>query len=102
MPVKNKIPIEEEVKAEEILDSMLEREIKVTPKELWAMALKLQVALKEILTSKRLNKDESREDKDQEKEDNQPQKRVVSVNSLESSEKQQEVIKIEDGEIVEV
>jgi len=34
MPVKNKISIEEEVKAEEILDRMLKEEIKVTPKEL--------------------------------------------------------------------
>jgi len=34
MLVKNKAPIEEEVKAEEILDRMLEKEMKVTPKEL--------------------------------------------------------------------
>jgi len=34
MPVKNKAPIEKGVKAEEILDRMLEREIKLTPKEL--------------------------------------------------------------------
>ena len=102
MPVKNRMPIEEGVKAEEILDRMLEGEIKVTPKELWAVALKLQAALKEILTSKRSNKDESREDKSQEKEDNQPQKKVVSVNNLESLEKQQEAIEIENGEVVEV
>jgi len=87
MPVKNKAPIEEGVKAEEILDRMLEGEIKVTPKELWAVAPKLQAALKEILTSKCSNKEESREDKDQIKEDSQPQKKVVSVNSLESPEK---------------
>jgi len=102
MPVKNKTPIEEDVKAEEILDRMLEGEMKVTPKKLWAMAPKLQAALKEILTSKHLNKDKSREDKDQEKKDSQPQKRVVLVNSLESPEKQQEVIEIEDGEAIEV
>jgi len=41
MPIKNKAPIEEGVKTEEILDRMLEREIKVTPKELWAVAPKL-------------------------------------------------------------
>jgi len=87
MLVKNRALIEEGVKAEEILDRMLEGEMKVTPKELWAMAPKLRAALKEILTSKRLNKDESREDKGQEKEDNQPQKKVVSVNSLENPEK---------------
>jgi len=34
MPVKNKAPIEEDVKAKEILDRMLEGEMKVTPKEL--------------------------------------------------------------------
>jgi len=66
------------------------------------VVLKLQAALKEILTSKRSNKDESKEDKDQEKEDHQPQKKVVLVNSLESPEKRQEVIEIEDGEVVEV
>jgi len=77
MPVKNRAPIEEGVKAEEILDRMLEGEMKVTPKELWAVAPKLRAALKEILTSKRSNKDESREDQTQEKEDNQPQKKVV-------------------------
>jgi len=54
------------------------------------------------LTSKRLNKNESREDKDQEKGDSQPQKKVMSVNSLESPKKQQKVIEIEDGEVVEV
>jgi len=52
LPLKNKAPIEERVKAEDILDRMLEGEIKVTPKELWAVAPKLRAALKEILTSK--------------------------------------------------
>jgi len=102
MPVKNRAPIEEGVKAEEILNRMLEGEMKVTPKELWAVAPKLRAALKEILTSKCSNKDESREDKGPEKEDNQPQKKVVSVNSLENSEKQQEVIEIENGEVMKV
>jgi len=102
MPVKNKAPIEEGVKAEEILDRMLKGEMKVTPKELWAVVPKLRAAFKEILTSKHLNKDESREDKEQEKEESQPQKKVVSVNSLESPEKRQEVIEIKDGEAVEV
>jgi len=62
----------------------------------------LQAALKEILTSKRSNKDESREDKDQEKENSQPQKKVVLVNRLESPKKWQKIIKIEDGEVVKV
>ena len=74
--------------------------MKVTPKELQTVVLKLQIALKKILTSKRSNKDESRKNKDQEKENSQPQKRVVLVNSLESPEKQQEVIKIEDSKVV--
>ena len=39
MPVKNKAPIEKEVKAKEILDRMLKGEMKVIPKELWAMTL---------------------------------------------------------------
>jgi len=52
LPLKNKAPIEERVKAEDILNRMLEGEIKVTPKELWAIAPKLCAALKEILTSK--------------------------------------------------
>jgi len=64
MLVKNKTPIKEGVKAEEILDRMLEGEMKKTSKELWAMAPKLRAALKETLTSKCSNKDESREDKD--------------------------------------
>ena len=41
MPVKNRAPIEKGVKAEEILDRILEGEMKVTSKELWAMVLKL-------------------------------------------------------------
>jgi len=71
MLVKNKAPIEERVKAKEILDRILKGEMKVTPKELWAVVLKLWAALKKILTSKCLNKDESKENRDQEKEDSQ-------------------------------
>jgi len=66
------------------------------------VVLKLQAALKEFLTSRRLNKDKSRENKDQKKEDSQPQKRVVLVNSLESPEKQQEIIEIEDDKVIKV
>jgi len=94
--------LRKELRPEEILDRILEGKMKVTPKELWAVAPKLQAALKKILTSKRSNKDESREGKGQEKEDNQPQKKVVSVNSLESPEKRQEVIEIENSEVVKV
>ena len=52
LPLKNKAPIEEGVKAEDILDRMLAGAMKVTPKELWAVAPKLHAALKEILTNK--------------------------------------------------
>jgi len=48
---KPKAPIEEGVKAEDILDRILKDEMTVTPKELWAIAPKLRTALKEILTS---------------------------------------------------
>ena len=58
LPLKNKAPIEEEVKAEDILDRILEGEMKVTPKELWAVAPKLHTALKEILTNKQTAREE--------------------------------------------
>jgi len=51
--LRPKAPIEDGVKAEDILDRILEGEMTVTPKELWAIAPKLQIALKEILTSRR-------------------------------------------------
>jgi len=60
--LKNKAPIKEGVKAEDILDRMLEGEMKVTPKELWAIAPKLRTALKEILTSKRSAREEPNPD----------------------------------------
>ena len=55
---KPKAPIEEGIKAEDILDRMLEGEMTVTPKELWAIAPKLWTALKEILTSRRTSTEE--------------------------------------------
>jgi len=51
IPSRLKAPIEDGVKAEDILDRILEGEMTVTPKELWAIAPKLRTALKEILTS---------------------------------------------------
>jgi len=100
LPLKNKAPIEEGVKAEDILDRMLEGEMKVTPKELWAITPKLCTALKEILTSKQSAREEPNQDL--EIDNNRPQQKLVSVNSLESPEKRQEIIEIEDGEVVEV
>jgi len=84
-PSKNKVPIEKGVKTEDILDRMLEEEMKVTPKELWAVAPKLQAALKKILTSKQLVRDESNQDL--ETDNNQSQQKLVSVNSAERPEK---------------
>ena len=74
-PSKNKAPIEKGVKAEDILDRMLEGEMKVTSKELQAVAPKLQAALKEILTSKQSVRDESNQDL--ETDNNQPQQKLV-------------------------
>jgi len=53
IPSRLKAPIEDGVKAEDILDRILEGEMTVTPKELWAIAPKLRTVLKEILTSHR-------------------------------------------------
>jgi len=50
--------------------------------------------------SKRSVRDESNQDL--ETDNNQPQQKLVLVNSLEKPEKQQEIIEIENGEIVEV
>ena len=52
IPSRLKVPIEDGVKAEDILDRILEGEITVMPKELWAIVPKLRTALKEILTSR--------------------------------------------------
>jgi len=64
---------------------MLEGEMKVTPKELWAVVPKLQAALKEILTSKQSAKEEPNQDP--ETDNDRPQHKLVSVNSLECPEK---------------
>ena len=85
VPSKNKTPIEKGVKAKDILNRMLEEEMKATSKELWAVAPKLQVALKEILMSKQLVRDELNQDL--EIDNNQSQQKLVSVNSLERPEK---------------
>jgi len=58
IPAKPKALIEEGVKTSDILERMLEGEMKVTPKELWAIVPKLWTALKDILTSRRLNTDD--------------------------------------------
>jgi len=58
VPAKPKALIEEGVKTSDILERMLEGEMKVMLKELWAIALKLQTALKDILTNRRLNIDD--------------------------------------------
>ena len=74
--------------------------MKVMPKELWAVAPKLRTALKEILTSKRTAKEDASQTLEP-KEESTVQK-IVSVNSLESPERRQEIMEVEDGEVVEV
>jgi len=57
IPVKPRALIEEGIKISDILERMLKGEIKVTLKELWAIAPKLRTALKDILTNQHLNID---------------------------------------------
>ena len=100
VPSKNKTPIKKGVKAKDILDRILKEEVKVTPKELWTVVPKLQMALEEILASKQSVRDELNQDL--ETDNNQPQQKLVSVNSLERLEKQQEIIEIENRDVIEV
>ena len=58
IPSRPKVPIEEGVKVEDILDRILEGEMTVTLKELWVIVPKLRTALKEILTSCRASTEE--------------------------------------------
>jgi len=53
---KPKVPIEEGIKAEDILDRILEGEMTVMPKKLWVIAPKLHMALN--LTSHHANAEE--------------------------------------------
>jgi len=94
------MPIKKGVKAKDILDRILKEEVKVTPKELWTVVPKLQMALEEILASKQSVRDELNQDL--ETDNNQPQQKLVSVNSLERLEKQQEIIEIENRDVIEV
>ena len=57
IPAKPKAPIKEGVKTSDILERMLEGEMKVTPKELWVIAPKLWTVLKDISTSRYSNID---------------------------------------------
>ena len=54
---KSKASIEEGIKAENILERMLEGEMTIMLKELWAIAPKLRTTIKEILTSRRTNQE---------------------------------------------
>jgi len=92
---KNKAPIEEEVKAEDILDQILEGEMKVTPKKLWAIAPKLCIALKEILMSKHSIQNES--NTALAVDEIRPQQNLVSVDRLENSRMWQESVEIKDS-----
>ena len=54
---KSKASIEEGIKAKNILERMLEGEMTIMLKELWAIAPKLRTTIKEILTSRRTNQE---------------------------------------------
>jgi len=97
---KNKAPIKKGAKTKNILERILKREIKVTPKELWTVVLKLYTTLKEILTSKQPVKENP--DTALEIEEDQPQKNLVLVNSLERPQISQESLKIKEREVIEV
>jgi len=77
---KSKALIEEDVKAEDILDRILEGEMTVTPKELWAIAPKFQTALKEILTSRCASTEEKELSQEQPRQVTETN--VVEINSL--------------------
>ena len=70
--------------------------MRITPKELWAVAPKLQMALKKILTSKRMAK-ESLEPV-LETNESRSQKNLVLVNSLGSPEIRQESLEVDNRE----
>ena len=80
IPSRPKAPIEDGVKAEDILDRILEGKMTVMPKELWAIAPKLQTALKEILTSRRASAEGKELSLKQARQT--PKTNVVEINSL--------------------
>jgi len=83
IPLRLKAPIEDGVKAEDILDRILEDEMTVMPKELWAIAPKLWTALKEILTSRRASAEEKELSLEQARQT--PETNVVEIDSLQGS-----------------
>ena len=100
IPSRPKAPIEDGIKVEDILDRILEGEMTVTPKELWAIAPKLQMALKEILTSCRASvegKELSREQAKQTAEIN-----VVEIDSLQGPMAIQAEVEVTPGEKTEL
>jgi len=83
IPLRLKAPIEDGVKAEDILDRILEDEMTVMPKELWAIAPKLRTALKEILTSRRASAEGKELSLEQARQT--PETNVVEIDSLQGS-----------------
>jgi len=97
---KPKVPIEEGVKAEDILDRILEDEMTVTPKELWAIVPKLQTALKKILTSWRASTEKTELSREQPRQITEPN--VVEIDSLRGPLTIQAKIEVIPGEKTEL
>ena len=95
-----KAPIEDGVKVEDILDRILEDEMTVMPKELWAIAPKLWTALKEILTSRRASAEGKELSLEQARQT--PETNVVKIDSLQGSVAIQAEVEITPGEKTEL
>jgi len=100
IPSRPKAPIEDGVKAEDILDRILEDEMTVMPKELWAIASKLQTALKEILTSRRASAEGKELLREQARQT--PKTNVVEIDSLQGPVAIQAEVEVAPGEKTEL
>ena len=100
IPSRPKAPIEDGVKAEDILDRILEGEMTVTPKELWAIAPKLRTALKEILTSRRASVEEKELSLEQARQTLETN--VVKIDSLQGPVAVQAEVEVAPGEKTEL
>jgi len=98
IPSRPKALIEDGVKAEDILDRILEGEMTVMLKELWAIAPKLRTALKEILTSRRASAEELAHEQMRPT----PETNVVEINSLQGPMAVQAEVEVAPGEKTEL
>jgi len=100
IPPKPKAQIEEGIKTEDILDRMLEGEMTVTPKELWAIAPKLWTVLKEILTSRRASAEEKELSQEQARQT--AETNVVEIDYLQGPLAVQAKVEVVSGEKTEL